>query len=213
MAAHAYDDIPAIYSRSSRVPPSWRDRIDVDTKYTRINPSMIPVISTASITHLNVITRGTGTFQRMGDSCRLTSIQMIAKVSSKTSTNANMCVGYWVWDYEPDGNLPAITDILEYDSVFSHPNRDNMTRFLIIPMFNVTFPFAAGVGTSAKGIAHTWPLPQDAFTRYTRTDTTGVLANIVRGALYMVLLGEDPAGATQGEFLGRIRVNFEDYRH
>jgi len=56
-------------------------------------------------------------------------------------------------------------------------------------------------------------MPDDAYSRYTTTDSTGVLANIVKGALYLVLIGVDPAGATQADFEAAFRINFYDASH
>jgi len=205
---------PGVSSYSGRYgsrPPKRSRLTDYDTKARYFNYGMLPVISTPDIRHVNIIPRGFGQTQRMGDICQITSVQMIAHVSSKTSTNPNMCVGYFVWDYEPNGTLPGITDFLQTSSPLSQSNLDNQNRFVFMPIFNVVFPFNAGVGTSAMKVPQdVWVMPPDAYTRYTRSDTTGDLANIVEGALYLVLIGEDPAGATQGEFLSNLRVNFFD---
>jgi len=205
-----YRTTPAYLHHGKRPPTQW-DRFSHDTKTQPGTIASTPVTTTASIKHINIIAQGVQSSRHVSDWCRLVFVEMNAIVSSKTSTTANMCVGYWVWDYEPTGTLPAYTDIFESSSPFAWPLTSNRQRFTIMPIFKVCFPFNAGVGTSAYRIpTELWEMPQDAYTQYTRTDTTGVLANIVRGALYLVLLGSDPAGATQGDFEGRYRMHFID---
>lgn len=120
-----------------------------------------------------------------------------------------------VWDTQPNGAIPAITDVLNTNEAASQLNLNNRDRFRILSDREWALgPFQTGAGTSmVAGDKCSVP-----FKKYKKLNlemifngnSTGTIADINSGALYMLWIGSLPTGTTDLVFRGTTRVRYSD---
>jgi len=168
--------------------------------------------TTGSITLVATIPQGTTVNAREGKACQLTSVRIRGRVQADATTTTTAYANYLVWDSQPNKALAAITDVLGSADPSAFPNRENAQRFKIIKQWrgtlsgNTTAPAATDVTVDVDDYI---PL-KDCVTSFTAADTTGVIGNIVTGALLFVSVGSTVAGTADANTIVGFRVNFKD---
>lgn len=120
---------------------------------------------------------------------------------------------YLVWDRQPNKALAAITDVLDSANSLSFPKRENAQRFKIIKQWRGTF---AGNITTPAGdtvevdVDEYVKLPPECVSSFTTADTTGVIGDIITGALLFISVGNIAAGTSDANTQLGFRVNFRD---
>lgn len=169
--------------------------------------------TTGSITLIATIPQGTTVNTREGKSAQLTSVRVRGFIESKAATTVAQAACYLVWDRQPNKALAAIADVLVSASSNAFPNRENAQRFVIIKSWRYGF---AGNTTAPAAQPTTIPvddyvkLPRECVTSFTSADTTGVIGDIISGALLFITVGTIAAGTAAAESQLAFRVNFRD---
>lgn len=184
-----------------------------DAKFVDVAAATYACNTTGSVTLLNTIPQGDTVSSRDGKSCRVTSVQIRGRWTVDTATTIASQQTCLVWDYDPKKTLAGLTDVLTSATAYAFPNRENCERFKIIRKWFSSQCGASGAPTTGKevmDIDEYVRLPPDCNSLYTLTDTTGVIGNLIQGALLLVTVGDQAAGTTDMNLTAACRVNFTD---
>lgn len=185
-----------------------------DAKYVDTALATYAFDTTGSITHLSIIPTGDLVGTRDGQSCRLTSLQIRGLGKANSATDIAQGVFYIIWDAMPNKALPAITDIFTAANSTAFTNRENNGRFTILKkrFFDFTAPVGGSAGDTTKQqtVDHWMKLPPGCVIQCTAADTTGVIGNRIKGALYLVTMGSQAAGTAAAECSLKFRLGFSD---
>lgn len=141
------------------------------------------ITTTGSVTQMGQITGGSDAVSRVGNEVELKSLYLKGGLQRNAGASYSNVRIMLVHDKENTGSIPAITDILESNSVFSLPKWDNRKRFKLMKDVKLDFgdntmrdfSFYKNFGT--KGFKLEW------------TNTTS--ASTKNNALYLVLLSDE----------------------
>lgn len=169
--------------------------------------------TTGSITALNLAAQGTDYTQRIGRKTTNVAVQLEGKISPQdNSIGATKCKVLIIYDAQPNGALPVMTDIFTASSSNAFMNLNNRDRFKIIMTENVTLGSVSDTATmsfaAGPNVANvsTWNrVNLDTIW----TTTTGVIGAVGTGTLLLVTVGDQPANSGYN-FTGAARVRFVD---
>ena len=184
-----------------------------DFKYIDIAQASYQCDTTGSVTHISVIPQGTTINTRLGKSCRPTSLQLRGTVYNNSTATRSRPAIYLVWDNQPNKALAGITDYLDAAESSSMIKRENASRFKTIRKWcysllgNTATP---STGAEERVIEEFVKLPKDCIITCTTADTTGVIGDVITGALLLITIGSKVAGTTASSFSGTMRLNFVD---
>jgi len=169
--------------------------------------------STGSIFHLNPIAVGTSVNTRQGKAVRMKSVQIRAVVSAGTTTTVATAVHVLVLDRKPSGALPNINTIFDVAADFTKSMLADTgsTRYKILKRWNHVITgnsTTPATGGERHFIDDYVLLPYDAV--WTVASTTGVIADMVENALYLVRFSDVAAGTAAPVGGYRTRVRFYD---
>lgn len=187
--------------------------LGADAKYFDVASATYAANTTGSITHLNIIAQGNTINKREGKAYRIKNIQIRGVIESDTTTTRAQVAFYLVWDKQPNKALAAITDIFDTVDSNSFTKRENTGRFRILKKWhrvvigNTTTP---ATGRECIDVDKYLKLPKDLVTMCTTADTTGVIGDIITGALLWVSMGSVVAGTADANFTGGFRIGFSD---
>lgn len=189
-----------------------------DAKYVDIASASYEMCTTGSTTHISIVPQGTTVNTRLGKSFRCTSLQIrgFSLLDSAASQVFNSGRIYIVWDSQPNKAKAAVTDILDAATSSSLVKRENASRFKILRKLSYDQMGLAG-GASAAGVSGTELISVDEFIKFendlictlTTADTTGVIGDVVTGALLLVAVGSN-ATTLASNFTVTMRLNFVD---
>lgn len=185
-------------------------RVRGETGYVDYAAQGFACDSTGSVTLLNAVGQGASTSQRIGKRISLKSVQLRGSILSKSATKEAAAVVMFVYDKRPTGSMPSMTDILVSSSAYSFNNDTNSSRFRILKR---TKRQVIGNETDMTSAAFQ---DADAFLNLkglpvTYKDVgTGAIGDIEEGALYMVTIGDKPAGNEACELYGGVRLRYND---
>lgn len=158
------------------------------------------VTSTGNVIPLNTIVQGIGSNQRIGAQCATSNVYynyVIRQGGTPTSTALRIIL---LWDREPNGVAPAITDVLAVSSVTSPMNLLNRNRFVVLDDDRDTL---STNGEQIEFVTDFRKINQLS----TFTDATGTAQT---GGLFLLYLSDQPAGVTAPTLSGTWRVRFMD---
>lgn len=181
----------------------------MEKKTIDVDPNTIEITTTPSITLLNGVATGSDFTDRVGRKINLHSWSIRGFLSPTDSlvdtANIRMMV---VLDLQTNGAAPAITDILKSSSPSAQLNLNNRDCFrVLMDKMIVSGPLtAAFVGTPI-----TTPIKKYRKIRQEMifTGTLSTVASISSGAIWLVMLGNNSAGAGRN-FVWSSRVRFTD---
>lgn len=202
----------------------------MERKLSDILPTVVPANSTAAITALCVPTLGTDFTNRVGRKIRISSVQGRALV--RTTLGETLAVGnsgaqkvrlMILIDLQPNGALPAITDILTNSHPSANMNLNNRDRFKILldKTWNLD-PYLNDATAGTSRITATNQCRNFKFYKKCDQETIfnatngGTIADITSGALIRVVLGNQPVPVVgppaigAGEMVISSRVRFMD---
>lgn len=172
--------------------------------------------TTGSITLINGAASGADFTQRIGRKQKNVSIQTRGSIAADATgpTNAQMARFMMVYDCQPNGALPAITDVLLEATATSMMNLNNRDRFKVI--WDKQFALAPFNTAAAAPVAVGGPSSHqlnvfrkiDLETVY--DGTTAGIADIQTGSIFFLSIGTAAAGTGDAQMLASHRVRFTD---
>ena len=186
-----------------------------EAKFFDIASGVLPLNTTGSISHLDIVPTGTTVNSRDGRKFKNQSFQVRGVAQADNTTT--VCTGamYLVWDRQPNKALAGITDVLDAATPIAFSKRENAQRFKIIKKWRWAFGgnnLTAGQQTSASiyDIDDYVKLPEECVAECTTLDTTGAIGNRITGALLLITVGTSAPGTADANVQITTRVNFVD---
>lgn len=196
----------------------------VERKYIDATVTSAFVSTTASIDHISAITQGPGAIQRIGSKVLIRSIQCKGCFRQENAVDGAVSLNsppqsirlLVIIDKQPNGATPAITDVLESNSVFSPINMAYRDRFIVVKDKLLTL---GGVATTATAnqisyggecIKNINFYKKLRFVMTFANVATGTIADVRTNALHWIMLGQTASGESDATFSGFVRVRFQD---
>lgn len=181
----------------------------VDSEEKIFDISGTPVLDqTGSVILLNGTVAGTGLNQRIGRTIFMKSIALHVYAQSTAVTGVEQAARVMVvYDHQANGAQPAISDVLSSAIHNQHYNVYTRNRFVVI--FDEWFTLSASAGlVDSKAVLRIC----GEVNRQTMYGNTGFgdVRDISTGALYLITIGSEVAGATAGIAPFRARLTFDD---
>lgn len=145
--------------------------------------------STGQVVLLNEIEQGTSQSERVGKLIKLSSLQLNGRYVPEGSIPIPRAQLLIVYDKMPTGTLPSVSDILTSSDSYGFTNDDNASRFVILR--NKKFVNARGTEPTCENISEYLSL--NKYVTSYKELTSGAIADISSGALYMVLCSQNPS--------------------
>lgn len=167
--------------------------------------------TTGSITLLATIAQGVSDSQRVGKKAAYKSVQVRGSVASGTTATLNDVSLLIVYDREPTGALPNITDILNTANSRSFNNDTNSDRFKIVRRIDKVL-----IGNSTTPATGVESFNLDEYIDLKGMPIqfgnagTGAIGDIKKGALYLVTVGNIAAGTAAASATLGFRTRFFD---
>jgi len=181
----------------------------VEYKYVDVtlSPGTTRTDTTGDVILLNGIARGDDVSDRIGRKVIIKSLEarFYAYVTAGTGVDQSNRV-MLVYDKQPSGAAPNITDVLVSVSTTALKNENNSQRFTIL-YDQIYYLNGSGESDSAK-IWHTYRrlnFPVQFNAGYAAT-----VADIQSGAIWLMVMGSEARGATASAINGRTRIKFID---
>lgn len=184
-----------------------------EMKYTDVAQATYAADTTGTVTYLNRIDSNIGGIDqgREGSRVILCGTQLRGAVVAGTTGTASKATIVLVYDRQPQGANPAITDIYESVSSNSFQLTSTRDRFSILGRWDYTL-----IGNST-----TPTVGKEAFTidlktvyrklsTYADTASTGPIANIRTGGLFLLTFGDTAAGTAAPNFTLQVRTFYGD---
>lgn len=162
------------------------------------------------------IKQGTSFTDRIGNKIRIKSVRVEGTLQAEGTSKTNMARVMLIYDAQPNGAYPAITDIFNSSSnsttatkFYSGINMNNKSRFIVLK--NAFYPldeFGNGIN---KKINFMVKKPMDVMYK----GNNGTIADVATGALYLItvsedFLGEGGASGCVAYYNLHVRIRFHD---
>lgn len=158
----------------------------------------------SEIDHVNPIPTGTSGSERIGRKIQMKSVQL-RWISSTTSNNAPVRIAI-IYDKNPSGSLPIVSDIWGADNFNALSVLANSERFIMLAdeVHNASFGGSLSGGTQQAGtIFRKINLPS----MWSGT-TSGAITSQTEGAVYIMSSTLGPVGAGIGYY---CRIRYTDF--
>lgn len=201
---------PAKKARSQPSSKFLRMTSSRETGYVDLAIANYPLDTTGSVTLLATVPQGTSVNQRVGKKIMWKSIQCRGQVYAGTTATLNDCAFLLVYDRRPVGALPVVTDILVSAAAAAMNNDANSGRFRILKRSDFRL-----IGNSTTPVVDSVSMDADFYLPVKKpcvfkAATTGAIADIEEGALYLVTVGNQAAGNTAAVASLAFRTRFVD---
>jgi len=182
----------------------------MDTGYVDIAPTAYQSDTTGSVTLLNTVPPGATQNSRVGKKILLKGLNIRGMVYNKGTAFATDNSLIIVYDKRPTGSDPAVTAFLKTATSQSQNNDDNASRFRVLRRldFALVGNSTNMTGDAAKSVDFYVDL-RKAPTVY-KSASTGQVADIAEGALWMVIIGATAPGTAAATFEISTRVRYYD---
>lgn len=187
-------------------PKGEKKTIDVDS-------ATYAADTTGTVTLLSEVATGTDFTDRIGRKINMKSVY-VRGFLSPVDTTTSFCLSRLliVYDNQPNGAAPAITDILKAATSVAQVNLNNRDRFKIL--IDKQFPLGNNNNTATQAISGSPNVHHvKVFRRLNLIEqfggTTAAVGSITTGAIWMVTVG-DNAAADGGVFKLCTRIRFTD---
>jgi len=177
-----------------------------EAHYKTTASATYPFNVTGDIELLNNVQAGSLLVNRTGSRIMMSQLQIRGVVKSNINTTVASCALYIVYDRQPQGALPAITDILDSVSSNSFQRLENRDRFSILLRRRWSFEGSTAAPTSDTIRTVDSVLYLNRPTTFTAGAGSDIIQDIRSGALYAVFVGDAPANSTalQGDLAFRL---------
>jgi len=165
--------------------------------------------TTGTIALVATIAQGASQSQRIGKVAYLKSVQIRGYAVNNTAATFNDCCCILVYDKQPTGSLPAITDVLNTANSRSFNNDVNSKRFKILRRWdfmligNQTTPETGQEGQSIDEYVKLKGKKMQF-----GSAGTGAIGDIQFGALYFISVGNTAAGTGDASSILGFRTRF-----
>lgn len=182
-----------------------------ETGYVDLALASYGLDTTGSIVLIPTVAQGASVNQRVGKKIMWKSLQCRGTMNARTAAVANDVAFMIVYDKRPTGALPSITDILVSANSSAFNNDSNSGRFRILKRVdqvligNTTTP---ATGQEEKDCS--FFLDLKGLPCVYKAATTGAIADIEEGALYLVTVGDNAAGTAAAYLSAGFRTRFVD---
>lgn len=140
---------------------------------------------------MNGLAPGSAANQRIGQRVTFKSIEFRFRVVATGTMIASMNRWMILLDKQPNGAIPALTDILDPPAIWGGRDLDNRKRFKIM-LDKVRYSASVG-GDPSRIYVHTYmKLRRPIVTDY-NTGTSGTVADISTNSIVMILFGDNAA--------------------
>jgi hypothetical protein len=178
-----------------------------ELKYFDISSTNYEMDTTGSVTLLNPIAEGNDSNNRNGRQVLIKGVQICGNAFATITTGLQQLGRViLIWDNATNGVLPVITDVLNNAASDAHYNLNNRNRFTIL--WDHQFQLDVSNATYSRGERFSCDVMLNAIQNY--NNTGGTIANIQSGALVMLTIGLNAAGATAGSSNIATRVLFQE---
>lgn len=162
-----------------------------------ISTSVYAVDATATnVVHLNPIALGDGLADRHANRVTMTQLQIRGAVTAGASGVIGQGCLMIVYDRQPQGALPVLTDILDTANVNSFQSLTTRDRFEILWRYDYVVEGSAAAPTADAGRRVDKTILMRKQAAYTVGTSSGAIANVRTGGLYFVFVGSGIAGST-----------------
>jgi len=203
----------AVQSRRGRLIDA-RSLRSKDIGYVDYTIAGLSINTTGSLTLMATIPQNSSQSGRVGKRIIFKSIQMRGLALADTTATINDCSIILVYDRKPTNALPAVTDVLVTASPSAMNNDTNSGRFKILKRIdfvltgNSTAP-ASGMEAYNTDCFYKFPGGKDSEGTF-KAGADGVIGDIEKGALYLLLVGNVAAGTADVTLNGIIRTRYWD---
>lgn len=202
----------AFYSKKARPAPRVLGGL-MEKKVVDVDPANYVFDTTGSVTLLNGVATGADFTDRVGRKIVMKSLYMKGIIKPIDNNIGNtLCRLIVVYDKQPNGAAPGITDVLKSSSPSAQLNMNNRDRF------NIIIDKMWAIGATSDAVQQAFAGGPTVYTlkKYKRLNletlyggTLSTIASINTGSLYMITLGDQSAGnGGQGNL--SVRVRFVD---
>lgn len=171
--------------------------------------------TTGTVTFINGAAQGVDFNQCLDRKYLNTTVQLEGSIQPlDTTTGPTKCRVMIVYDEQPNGAVPAITDILTASTSNAFMNLNNRDRFKIVMDINETIGGVSNTATQAYAQSPT----VFNVSKYRKLSlpsirngaaATAAITNYSTGSLLLVTIGDQAPGAG-GSYVGAVRVRFQD---
>lgn len=213
--SRAFSDRRAIRASSARVSRGTgfvREKKYIDTSLALNFDNSSAVAS--CLVSLNIVPQSNTVTSRIGKKIAMKALQIKGAIYAGVASGDKVSM-MLVYDREPNkaATVPPVTDILVSHASTSLTNRDNAARYKILKRWN--YGVAGSIQTASA--------PENSIicvdeyiklggleTLWSAADTTGVVANMVRGDLLLLTVGDGANGASTPTLVATARLDFDD---
>jgi len=195
----------ANHKRSKKAPSHYVDLPASTSSFLNLNFN-----TTGNIQLVATIPLGASVQERNGKVAQYKSFQVKGIMRNGTSADYNKCTWMLVYDRQPDGTLPAITDVLNTVHSYAFLNDVNSARFKVLVREDEVL-----VGDGVNFSTSKSCINVDVYTKCNlpikfKAVGDGTIADLAIGAVYLITVGDNAAGTAAAEFIGRVRTRFVD---
>lgn len=169
--------------------------------------------TTGSVTFVNGATGGSAFTERIGRRYTNVAVQVRGLLRKEDDTSGpNLCRILLVYDSQPNGVIATIAQIFNAATSTSMLNLDNRERFRVIADRQYTVGEVNTTATQTFATApgsHSVNIYRRINLETTCDGTTNGIGDVNTGAIYLVTLGNNAAGAG-ASFIANVRVRFID---
>lgn len=191
--------------------PSSLSFAKTELKYVDKAVDLVSLNSTGDLVLVNGIAAGSGASEHVGREVTMRSVQINLRAQATAATGVAQIVRFLlVYDRQPNGAAPAITDILTSTTVTAPRNLDNRKRFKIL--WDEVCPLADRITATESGVQHVYL----RFYRRLRhpiefnATTSATVTAITTGSMYFVGIGTEASGNTDADCVGTCRIRYAD---
>lgn len=188
-------------------------RSPVDIKFVDTAPASYGCDSTGTVTLLNGVATGTDFTNRIGRRIRNLSLELVGFLypESQTTTQMDLCRVLIVLDKQPNGAIPAITDVLTSSTSLAGRNLNNAKRFTILKddmmecgSFSTTATQAVASAPTTQRLVYHLPLGME--TEY--LNTTSAITSISTNSIVLLTVGNATSGSGHN-LVAYVRILFD----
>lgn len=212
----------AVVVRSRRAPPATRGffgsarRSPRELKVVDTAEAVYIINTTGSITLINGIAQGSDFNNRIGRRSTMRSVLLQGVTRNTDSlTQAQLARILILWDSQPNGALPAMTDIFTAATATSPLNLNNRDRFRILAEWRDALgayldTAGAPPGFVTADVSRSVYIYKRFNLETTYDGTTAAIGDIQTGAMLLVTIGNEAAANGSHDLRASVRVRFTD---
>lgn len=192
-----------VYATPAKVLPKETGYVDLEVAGGDLD-------TTGFIWMCNTIAPGSTQSTRVGKKVAMKGLQIRGLLYNGSSAYTNDVAIIVVYDKRPTSSMPAITAILEAASAQALNNDDNASRFRIVRRMDYCLVGNSTTPTSSSGISiDEYVDLRKALVVY-KSASTGEIADISEGALYIIGVGSAGAGSAAAIAVLKTRCRYYD---